>query len=163
MGNVYVILGNETFNAPSSATEPTFFNIADADTVIQEPILFIGDYLAMGGAGDLNGDSFDELIVGHPYYNDARGAAALFYGSVTFGGDTLTFSQADAVMEGVVVAEASAELDYAIREMVGAIVGSAGDFNGDSRGDILIAAPWSKGASDGELGRIYVIPGGTQN
>jgi hypothetical protein len=83
---------------------------------------------AVAGAGDVDGDGLDDLLVGAPYADDDAGAAWLVLGSAEPSSRGL--GGADARYAGV------AEGDLA-----GWSVASAGDTNGDGLADILIGAP----------------------
>jgi hypothetical protein len=83
---------------------------------------------AVSGAGDVNGDGFDDVLVGAPAYDDAAadgGAVFAFYGSAS----GLSASASWAANGSQPGAE------------FGAAVGGAGDVNDDGYADILIAAP----------------------
>ncbi len=93
------------------------------------------------GCGDVNGDSYDDIVVGAPH-NDAAGSnAGRAY--VYFGGPSLD-AVADIVISGVAD---NAQLGYA--------VAGAGDVNGGGD-DLLIGAP----SNTGSHGRAYVYFGG---
>jgi hypothetical protein len=107
---------------------------------------------AVSTAGDVNGDGFDDVIVGAPYFDGGgktdRGKAFVFYGSST----------------GIVTSAAwTAEGDQA-HALFGSAVHAAGDVNGDGYGDIVVGQPWyDDQVHDGFAGRAYVFlgsPGG---
>ncbi len=101
---------------------------------------------AVAGAGDVNGDGYDDIIVGAPGYDDidggfyAYGAAFLYLGSAT--GPATT---ADWWVEG------SCSLGD-----LGTAVDGLGDVNGDGYDDVAVGAP-DDDCSDATLdGRVYV-------
>jgi hypothetical protein len=104
---------------------------------------FFGD--AVGAAGDVNGDGYADVIVG-ARLNDAGGTNAgrayVFYGGS--GADSL----ADLTLTGA-----------AAGDQFGMSVGSAGDFNGDGKSDVLVGAPLND-AGGTDAGRAYVFYGG---
>ncbi len=100
---------------------------------------------SVAGAGDVNGDGYDDVIVG-ACYNDAGGTdAGRAY--VYFGGPG-----ADAVAD--LTLTGAAALDY-----FGNSVAGAGDVNGDGYDDVIVGA-YHNGASGTEAGRAYVYFGG---
>jgi len=74
-------------------------------------------------AGDVNGDGYDDVLVGANYYNNERGRAYLYYGGPDMDAD------ADLIMTGD-----TQESDFACS------VAGAGDVNGDGYADIIIGA-----------------------
>ncbi len=84
--------------------------------------------IAIAAAGDVNGDGYDDVLVGARFYDagsDNEGRAYIFHGSP----DGLEFENS-----GV------ADIDQASAQF-GAAVGSAGDVNGDGYADVIVGAP----------------------
>ena len=100
--------------------------------------------IAVAGAGDVNGDGFDDVLVGAMYNDDGgsyAGKAYLFYGPQS---GSMT---PDAVFVG----------EYSDDE-AGSALATAGDVNGDGYDDILIGAPENDdGASN--AGKAYLFYG----
>ncbi|KAA6439309.1 T9SS type A sorting domain-containing protein [Dyadobacter flavalbus] len=82
---------------------------------------------SVSGAGDVNGDGYDDVIVGAPYYSGGQlyeGAASVYYGSAS-GINIIFFTQLESN-------HADALFGYSLA--------NAGDVNGDGYGDIVIGA-----------------------
>ncbi len=101
--------------------------------------------MAVGTAGDVNGDGYADVIVGGPY-NDDNGADAgkayVYHGSA--GGLSTT---ADWTAVG--------ETAY---DLFGIAVGTAGDVNGDAYADVIVGAPYNDG-NGADAGKAYVYYG----
>jgi hypothetical protein len=100
---------------------------------------------AVGSAGDVNGDGFDDVIVGAPTYTSDEGfegAAFVYEGSAT----------------GLSTAPSWQTESDRIGAFFGFAVGSAGDINGDGFDDVVAGAPYD---SNGEVseGRAYLYQG----
>ncbi len=92
---------------------------------------------AVSGAGDVNDDGFDDVLVGEP--NAASGTVYVFHGSATGISTTPTT---------IIPAGATAGT-------LGAAVGQAGDVNGDGYSDIVIGDD----AGNGFAGQIHIHHG----
>jgi len=105
---------------------------------------------AAASAGDVNGDGYDDVIVGAPMYDNGQadeGRAFLWLGGPSGLGANGTPTNADW----------SAESDQVGAEF-GARVAAAGDVNGNGKADVLVSAPkYDNGLTD--EGRVYVYLG----
>ena len=121
----YVVFGSD---APSS----TSLSSADAVFAMEAPEDYAGDSVA--GAGDVNGDGFDDLLIGAPGNSDVAngsGAVYLVLGDVGFTSANL----------GSAAAQYSGAFSAAY---VGYEVAGAGDVNGDHYDDVLISAYYNE-------------------
>lgn len=101
--------------------------------------------VCVSGAGDVDNDGYDDLIIGAHYYENGQieeGAAFVYYGSSgginTTAGDTIESNQ-----------------DYAY---MGFSVASAGDVNGDGYDDVIIGAEEYDNGQSNE-GRAFLYHG----
>jgi hypothetical protein len=106
------------------------------------PVGALGFGCAVAGASDVDGDGYDDLVVGAPKSNANVGEAYVYLGAPT------GLSQTPSVaIPGPAIASA----------LFGQALAGAGDVNGDGYADVVIGAP---GAYAG-AGRAYVFYGST--
>jgi hypothetical protein len=102
---------------------------------------------SVAGLGDVNGDGFDDLLVGtdHPASGDVLGKAYLLLGPATgalqLGADTLTITGA------------------LVREKTGHEVAAAGDTDGDGLADFMVGAYQAENEAGEAPGRAYLFLG----
>lgn len=100
----------------------------------------------LDGGGDVNGDGYDDIIIGAPSYTNAfagEGAAFIYYGSATGLSDEpawVTYGENDSAGYG-------------------RCVSISGDVNGDGYDDILIGSHQYTGTKINE-GKVYYYKGG---
>ena len=107
--------------------------------------------LSVSSAGDVNGDGFDDVIVGAPFgAPDQVGRAYVIFGKASGFGPIDLNALADA--DGYVI-EGVSHYDFTGRR-----VSSAGDVNGDGFDEILVSASGSDAGGYG-AGAVYMIFG----
>ncbi len=100
---------------------------------------------SVASAGDVNGDGYDDVVVGAPYFTNGQaneGRVFVYLGS----GSRLPTG-----------AEWTLESNHANAQS-GSSVASAGDVNGDGYGDVVVGVPLYDGGQNDE-GRAYVYLG----
>lgn len=140
-GSAYLVYGRS-----GGSTLTGTFDLAMADVTFNGASAFDGVGRVISSAGDVNGDGLDDLLFGAQSSGpDEAGQTYLVYGR----GDAETLSgafdlaNADVTFDGI-----------NFNDQAGESVASAGDFNGDGLGDILIGA-----GQNGPDGTIYLIYG----
>ena len=83
----------------------------------------------VSSAGDVNGDGYDDILVGAPGCDSDRGSAYLFFGGPWFSGDLLA-QNANVTLNG-----------DAPGDLFGWDVSGAGDVNKDGFDDVIVGAP----------------------
>ena len=96
---------------------------------------------AVAGAGDVDGDGYDDILIGAPLRGADAGTAYLLFGPIS-GRLELDEADIEMVSEGV---------EY----RAGAALSSAGDVDGDGLADIFIGAP----GMELDAGRAYLLTG----
>lgn len=144
-GKLYVVLGHQ--GAWSSSAS---LSTADASWTGE----VAGDRAgwSVAGVGDLNGDGFDDLVVGAPRHD----GSAIFSGKVY-----VILGESDPSNLGLSLASVSNSLlGQSALDEAGTSVARAGDVDGDGFADVLISAPYRDiGASD--AGAVYIMAGRT--
>ncbi|MDB5391753.1 MAG: hypothetical protein JWM11_7399, partial [Planctomycetaceae bacterium] len=153
-GETYLIFGGPSMPA---ALDPA--NLGTAGITIFGADQFDISGQSISSAGDVNGDGFNDILIGAPggdgINNTLPGAGDSY---VVFGGNSLpaTINLANLGTAGITI--------YGILEndASGYSVSSAGDFNGDGFDDLLIGAFDRPGTGIGQyhVGESYVIFGG---
>ena len=115
----------------------------------------LGDHDSLGrslaGGTDLNGDGFEDLVMGAPSTRDNSGSVCVLYGSAELPGEV----HIEELGAWGTIFRSSAE-----RGRFGFSVAAVGDVDGDGLGDILAGAPdLDTLASGGAAGRAYLIYG----
>jgi len=149
-GAAYVVFGKAAgFGA---AIDLAAVALGDGGFVIQGEDPFDRAGFSVAAAGDVNGDGFDDLIVGA---ERANAAYVVFGKSSGFGAsiDLVTVALGEG---GFVIRGEGPPLDLA-----GTSVAAAGDVNGDGFADLLVGAPSADAAGDAKFnaGGAYVVYG----
>jgi hypothetical protein len=108
---------------------------------------------SVGSAGDINGDGFDDLIVGAPHNFDD------FYSGASF----VVFGKASGFDAAISLSSLNGANGFRLNGVAGGdaagnAVSSAGDINGDGFDDLLIGAPISD-VPKNDTGYTYVVFG----
>jgi hypothetical protein len=152
-GSAYIVYGKASGFAPE--VELAALNGEDGFRINGE---VAGDYagFAVNGAGDVNGDGFDDFLIGAPNAGiDGKtyvGATYVVFGKARTTAAVLNLATLNGTNGFKIIGE---ELnDYA-----GSAVSAAGDVNGDGIGDIVIGAYAADRGTEAEAGAAYVVFG----
>ncbi|MBU0927411.1 MAG: FG-GAP repeat protein [Spirochaetes bacterium] len=88
---------------------------------------------------DINGDGYDDLIIGASGYNSGQGRAYIFFGGASFD------AEVDITLSG-----------ETLGDNFGISVAGIGDYNGDGFDDVVVGSP----GYDSSRGRVYMYYGG---
>ncbi len=114
--------------------------------------------ISVSSAGDVNGDGYDDLIIGAPFADpngDSSGETYIVYGGASAPGTRGRFnlSMLDG-SNGFILTGIDAN------DQSGRSVSSAGDVNGDGYDDLIIGARYADPNGDSGAGETYIIYGG---
>jgi hypothetical protein len=142
-GQIYLIFGK-----PSGWAMDLDLSNADASFIGTENREWAG--MSIDGAGDVNGDGYDDILIGSQYNNTGgidSGQAFLIFGKQSGWTMDTNLSDSDASFIG----------EYP-QDGAGSSVAGAGDVNGDGYDDILVSARWND-ESNANAGQVYLIFG----
>ncbi len=153
-GQAHVIFGGDSHGDTLDLATAT-----TAESIMiqgEKPGAFLADSLS--GAGDVDGDGFDDLILGSPSYDPgAGGGPPLNTGrAYIIYGDSALPAVIDTASPG---AHATKLLGVDAQDGAGSGVGGGMDVNGDDYDDVIIGAH-NADPNGGQSGEIYVVYGG---
>ena len=157
-GETYIVYGGA--NAPGTGGR---FNLSTLDGNNGFTLTGIDRYdrsgISVSSAGDVNGDGYDDLIIGAHYAdpNGDRGAGETYviYGGASAPGTGGVLDLSDLDGTNGFILNGIDGIDYSGRS-----VSSAGDVNGDGYDDLIIGANSADPNGDSGAGETYVVYGG---
>ena len=163
VGAAYVVFGKENGFSNLNVTDldgSNGFRFTDSQAVGDASNLaYIGSSVSL--SGDINGDGFDDLIVGAPKFNAVDYGESPGYDGkvfVIFGRTSFSATVEVNSLTGPTGFTATGVINE--RAATGAAVSSGGDVNGDGIDDFVVGAPGSYDYAHVE-GRAYVVFGKT--
>jgi|GEM_PF-3260379 len=150
-GQTYLILGQA-----SGWTMDQDLSTADASFIGEDTGTYSGDMSgsSVASAGDVNGDGYDDILIGAYRRNNYNGEAYLILGQASSWTMDQDLSTADASFIG----EDFYSFPPPSGSETGVSVASAGDVNGDGYDDLLIGAK-GNGEGGSNVGQTYLILG----
>ena len=144
--NAYLLDGDDVGTCFIIDDEAVSSALSQVPALVNEGNQASADYgWAVASAGDVNGDGFEDVLVGAPF-KGTGGMAYLYLGS----------------SDGLVASPAwiGAGPDYVA--LYGWSVASAGDVNNDGYGDVIVGAPWYQMPSQHTVGAVFVYLGSAE-
>jgi hypothetical protein len=130
VGAAYVIFGNDTGFTPTLDLD----SLDGTNGFRIEGTFANGRFgQSVSGAGDFNGDGFDDLVISAPLTNNGAGATYVLFGKSSSFGEKFDLATINGTNGFIFVGNQ-------VGEFTGSSVSKAGDINGDGYGDIVIGA-----------------------
>ena len=151
-GATYVVFGKESgFDATINLSSIRTGSSSDGFQIVGENA---GDYSgrSVSSAGDVNGDGYDDIIIGAPYAEEHSGSSYIVFGKAT-GDFGRTIELSELGSNGFRI-DGERKFDYS-----GYSVSSAGDFNDDGYDDIIIGAYGADWNGNWNSGSSYIVFG----
>jgi len=121
------------YGSASGLTGSPSATLAQANWVARGNVSSLQFATSVGGAGDVNGDGYADVIIGTPYYAN---------GQANEGGAFVYLGSASGLPAGATPASANWKAESNLASaMLGASVASAGDVNADGYSDVIVGAP----------------------
>ena|GEM_PF-2066956 len=137
---VFLLFGRSTLDWGTS------FDLGDADVIFEGTDRYDGwAGWKIAPAGDVNGDDYDDILIGDPYCSSSQGKVFLIFGKSS-GWSSISLNQADVVYQG------------SAAEQAGSGLGGNLDYDNDGLSDILIGAPGNS-RNGTEAGEVYLVKG----
>ena len=168
-GEAYVVFGSASgFGSPDASGR----QVIDLSTLTAaQGFIIQGDTAvdlageSVSGAGDVNGDGFDDLIVGAPLGDDGgssassnSGEAYVVFGSASGFGSTDASGRQVIDLTTLTAAQGFVIQGHLAQDFAGQSVSSAGDINGDGFDDLIVGARFGDGGGS-NAGEAYVVFG----
>jgi len=142
-GKVYLVLGDASgwaMDTSLAAADASFLGLASEDEA----------GASVAGGGDVDGDGFDDLLLGAPDANEGGEDAGTAY---------LVLGSANGLLPGTALTSADAHyFGEAPGDRAGRRIAGGGDFDGDGLDDFAVSAPGNDEFL-GNAGQAYVVLG----
>ncbi len=136
-GEAYLVLGHASWTSLLTTMDATWPGEFDDDGVGWK----------MAGAGDVDGDGYEDILLGAPRNDDAGEDAGKIYTILgRTGGWPTDLGNADLAFTGEFTGDQLS------------VVAAAGDTNGDGYDDFLLGAPYNDDTGN-EAGKVYLLHG----
>ncbi len=154
-----IVFGQEDFSSDVVLSEDV-----NSLTLEATGTLFRANKINTSNAGDINGDGFDDLLVGVPDRDDSR----YYFRTPRNGTAYVVFGKDNDLDTDIDLETLNRNNGLIIRglesyDRLGYSVSGAGDLNGDGLNDIIVSSPSANPDGKEDAGEAYVIFGTTTN